>query len=287
MGTFFRCLHLLFIFFAFIISIPQNFKIVGLKNFGETCYANAVFQLLYRSQDFRTSLDEYLRTNQNRRLAALNKIFLDMDNAESGETVTPNTFAALPEYFDKNSQYDVAELIAKYQEIPHFNWTPFAIKIQKLAHQKPSKLLSVEFDLELFLNVPEIKKPRLSDLLDLHFRISRIRSVSKNLIIRIKRLHKVNGHDEKIITEIPVPENIQLKQDYFVDKQTSSPQYRLDSFIEHCGNCSDGGHYVFYFHENNTGDHYVINDEIVQKISKETFLKRAAQAYLFLYQIIE
>lgn len=279
--NFFSFLFILSVLFSSFLSAGN---IVGLKNSGETCYANSVFQLLYHNRDFRKSLDQYLRTNQNSNLLALQKTFQDMDNAAPGTTVQPETFNALPKNFLPDTQYDVAQVLSQYQAIPGLDWSPFAINLVKTDPFDRSNILVVEFDLELFLNVPEIEKLCLQDLLALHFQHKKIHSISDNVIIRIKRLHSVNGIDEKLLKNIPVPQTISLQQ--FCDSPSSSPSpFHLDSFIEHCGHCSDGGHYVFYFHDNQTGEYFSINDENVQKISQQTFLERASEAYLFLYRV--
>lgn len=275
---------MLFRFFIllFFVSIVNTKSLVGLKNYGETCYANAVFQFLYRNKDFRRSLNKYLhRTNQNPNLQALQGIFEKMSSAPNNTTIDPETFKALPASFIPGLQYDVAEVLAKYQEIPDFDWSPFAIQLQD-THSQPSNIFAVEFDLELLLNVPKKEPVCLSDLLALHFRHLIVQSVSKNLIIRIKRLRQVNGVDEKILSKISIPQTLSLQQ--FSTIPASSAQFQLDSFIEHCGTCSDGGHYIFYFHRKKTGEYFAINDENVQQISREKFLEQASQAYLFLYR---
>lgn len=273
--------------FAFFSSLVNTKSLVGLKNYGETCYANSVFQFLYRNKDFRRSLNQYLqRTNQNPNFQALQEIFDKMNSAPNNTTIEPETFKALPAYFIPGLQYDVAEVLAKYQEIPDFDWSPFEIQLQSQdTHSQPSNIFAVEFDLELLLSVPKKEPVCLSDLLALHFKHLIIRSVSKNLIIRIKRLRNVNGVDEKIISKISIPQTISLQQ--FSNPATvpaSSTHFQLDSFIEHCGTCSDGGHYIFYFHRNKTDEYFAINDENVQQISREKFLEKASQAYLFLYR---
>jgi hypothetical protein len=271
------------------ISFSNAKSLVGLKNYGETCYANAVFQLLYRNKDFRRSLGHYLETNQNSNLQALHEIFETMSLAPDGSTVEPDTFKALPSNFTPGVQYDVAEVLAKYQEIPGFDWSPFAIKLKDTkSSPSRSRILEVEFDLELFLKIPKKEPVCLDDLLQLHFSHKIIQSISNNLIIRIKRLRNVNGVNKKIISEITIPQIISLQQ--FSDppaSSSSSSQFQLDSFIEHCGNCSDGGHYLFYFHKRKSDEYFAINDDNVQKISKEDYLKQASQAYLFLYRQIE
>ena len=276
----FHLIPLLFIFFSFINA--KN--LVGLNNFGDTCYANAIFQFLYRNNDFRRSLDKYLLTNQNPNLQALKEIFHEMNMAPAGSTVNPDTFKALPDSFTPGVQYDVAEVLAKYQEIPNFDWSPFAIKLQDTLSQH-SNIFAVEFDLELLLNVPKKEPICLHDLLALHFRHFIIQSISKNLIIRIKRLRNVNGINKKIVNKFSIPETISLQQFYNPETTISaSSQFQLDSFIEHCGNCSDDGHYLFYFHNTKNEEYFVINDENVQKITKGMFLERASQAYMFLYR---
>lgn len=208
-----------------------------------------------------------------------------MNMAPVGSTVNPDTFNALPDSFIPGVQYDVAEVLAKYQEIPNFDWNPFALKLQDTL-SNPSNIFAVEFDLELelLINVPKNEPVCLHDLLVLHFRNFIIQSISNNLIVRIKRLRNVNGIDEKITTKISIPETISLQNFSNPETTISSSQFQLDSFIEHCGKCSDGGHYLFFFHEKKTDEYFVINDENIQKITKGVFLERASQAYLFLYR---
>lgn len=275
---------LLFLISFIFSSFLNAGNIVGLKNQGETCYANAVFQLLYHSRDFRNSLDQYLQTNQNSNLQALRDTFRKMDTAAPGSTVIPETFKALPENFLPNTQYDVAQVLNKYQSISGLDWSPFAIKLVKNDPLNNSNILVVEFDLELFLSVPEIDKLCLQDLLALHFSHKKIDSVSNNVIIRINRLHTVNGVDEKLLKKIHVPQMISIQQ-FCTSPASSTAPFHLTSFIEHCGNCSDGGHYVFYFHDSQTGEYFVISDENVQKIPQQIFLERASAAYLFLYHV--
>lgn len=276
---------LLFIF-ATVLAVVSGENIVGLKNFGETCYANAVFQLLYHNKSFRQSLAAYLRETGNRanpNLEALNRNFLKMDEAESFDSIVPSTYEALPSaYFARNKQYDVEEVLAQYQAIPYLNWSPFAIEFQE--NNQPANVSSIEIDLELFLNVPEIEQLSFEDLLDSHFTNTSINALPQNLIVRIKRLHSVNGIDEKITTRIPVPESLSLHQFSSPEALTSSPAlFKLDSFIEHCGDRANGGHYLFYLHHQASGAYYAISDEKITEISRDQFLNKAAYAYMYLF----
>lgn len=289
-------LKLIKYFFVFSIAISGGCsgsdKIVGLKNFGETCYANSIFQLLYHNIDFRHSLKHYLREKgpqADENLSALQKIFDKMDDSRDGASITPNTFEALPKTFERSQQYDVAEVLAYYQSIPGLDWSDFAIQMRGLFDL--SNTATIEIDLELFLNVEERGKNSLSlsDLLDDHFAKKRIEISPSNLIVRIKRLHEVDGIPEKNSISIRVRESLSLRP-YFIEGIESDhlkADYQLESFIEHVGNSPNGGHYKFYFKRHATLEYYMISDEQIARISQKEFLQKAASAYMYLYRNIQ
>ena len=271
------------IFFLFLplLAWCKN-NLIGLQNYGETCYANAVFQLLYHNRDFRGSLEKYLSRDQmfqNQNLCALNNIFLQIDRSD-GPAVYPETFKALPDTFEPKTQYDVAEVLQYYQSVPEFDWSPFTIEIQK-----NSEVFS-EYFLELFLNVPEVKIFHLEELLGNHFFEGgkRIKRLPDNLIVRIKRVHTVAGIDQKITDHILVPEQISLHPFCVEAHESLPPSFRLEAFIEHCGTCVSGGHYLLYLHHNDSGKYYAISDEKVQEITRWNYLDKAARAYLLLFK---
>lgn len=280
---------LLVSFLILICSSSKCEKVVGLKNFGETCYANAVFQLLYHSKDFRASLAKYLNEavegKADRNILALNGIFKEMDKAENFASIIPNTFDALPSDFKSNTQYDVQEVLIKYQQgIPNLDWTLFTIKFLE-SQIIPSKTTTESVDFELLLDVPECESEtnlNLNNLLNYNFkgyrRIYTINSLPNNLVLRIRRLHKVHGVDEKITRRIEIPEILSLHP------FASSAKFKLNSFIEHCGNEANGGHYQFYLHHKDLNEYFVISDEIITKISGEQFIEKAAYGYVFLYE---
>lgn len=266
------------LFLSSLLVLCEN-NIVGLENYGQACYANAVFQLLYHNQDFRRSLEKHLTRDQeipDHHLSSLHRTFLEMDRTIENSIINPNTFDALPDTFERGTQYDVAEVLQYYQSIRDFDWSPFTIEIQK-----HSDFFS-EYFLELLLDVPEAKPLHLDNLLTKHFHLGgrSIKTLPKNLIMRIKR---VRGTDEKITDTIIVQEEISLKP-YCIKTQTrTSYSYRLEAFIEHCGTCTSVGHYIFYLHHTDS-KYYMISDEKIKVISKQKYLEKASKAYLLFFK---
>jgi uncharacterized UBP type Zn finger protein len=96
-------------------------------------------------------------------------------------------------------------------------------------------------------------------------------------------MHTVNGIKEKICRPIHVPEYITVSS-----KLSSSNrflQYRIDSFIEHMGDSARGGHYRFYLATPDE-EYFLISDDLIYKIDKETFLTKALNAYMYLFKFI-
>lgn len=270
---------ILILFFPLLV-ICGGSNIIGLVNYGQTCYANAVFQLLYHNQDFRGSLETYLARAQvcpaQQHLAALKGIFQAMDHQnKAAAVISPNTFEALPDTFEKRTQYDVAEVLQYCQSISDFDWSPFTIEI------KENSDLFSEYFLELFLSVPESKVLYLEDLLKEHFLVNgrKIKSLSRNLIMRLKR---IRGADVKITDKIIVNERISL-QPYCLDPKTPS-SYHLEAFIEHCGSCTTGGHYIFYLHHMDSGKYLVLSDERIRELNQQEYLENASKAYLLFFK---
>jgi ubiquitin C-terminal hydrolase len=276
------------VFFVFSsLALLTTSHLVGLRNLGETCYANVLFQLLYRNTDFRSSLQNYLlnkSTNHDTStMAALQEIFSQMDQATFKSAITPNTFEALPADFVPNTQYDVFEVLERYQKTPNFDWSPFAIELQDKTNEN-EKITK----LELLLKIPQqANTPHtLRAMLNNFFSQSQT-SISKlpnNLLIRINRLRCVNGFDTKICKTIEIPEMLSLQRFCCCkNKQT----LLLDAFIEHCGNCTNDGHYIIYFRNEHNNSFWSISDDKIQEVSHERFLEKASTAYIYLFKSIE
>ena len=127
----------------------------------------------------------------------------------------------------------------------------------------------------------------LEDLLANHFVNGgkRIKKLPDNLIVRIKRVHEIAGVEEKITDEIIVPETINLRPYCAQNIQnTRTSFFKLESFIEHCGTCTSGGHYLFYLHHKSDGKYYAISDENVKELTRREYLDKAAKAYLLMFQ---
>jgi ubiquitin C-terminal hydrolase len=110
--------------------------IVGLENYGQTCFANSAVQFLYHSADFRGALENYLELAVKKHFNAeevksattLNNLFTAMDQKKSFTSILkPQIYAALPVELRQNQQFDSSEILRYYGNFAHFDWTKFLL----------------------------------------------------------------------------------------------------------------------------------------------------------------
>lgn len=296
-------------------------KMVGLKNYSQTCFANSIFQLLYHSQHFRAALKAHLHGDSiktdNKECAdvarALEAIFKAMDEAKNfGKVINPKTFPALPPNLRVNAQFDSFEVFSYYNLFHGFDWTAFEVKertyqvingeIQEASNSNSTTALQV------FL--PEMDAPtKISSLVRHHYSPSpveleqwqifaeirsaetllRILALPETLIIQPKRFFQESGKAaRKINAKIGFEPVIDLADylDANFEGNRNETKYELIGFIKHQGTALRSGHYYSYF-KRSDGTWVEINDSAVKIRKEKEMAKDFADGYMFMYNRIK
>lgn len=303
-------------------AVPSD-KMVGLKNLGQTCFANSIFQLLYHCDNFRVALTNYLhglyigydqpeRANVAR---ALGKIFDAMDAADNfGKVLKPGTLAALPpELRSTKVQFDSFEVFSYYNLFLGFKWADLEIKEQNynvINEEIQPDIAPPTNNPVLQLSFPEMNKAtKISDMISHYFsqaarepsdseifdgvisaaRLVRIRNLPKTLIIHAKRFYQeFNKPARKINAKIDFEPEIDLAEyldDNFEGDRNAS-KYELVGFIKHHGKNLKSGHYYTFF-KRSDGTWVEINDSVVKERSEKRMQAEFADGYMFMYNRIE
>ncbi|XP_039299453.1 ubiquitin carboxyl-terminal hydrolase 48 [Nilaparvata lugens] len=72
------------------------------------------------------------------------------------------------------------------------------------------------------------------------------------------------GDMKKLNTAIQFPEILDMKK-YVKDANEGQSVYKLTAVLAHRGLSADSGHYIAYIQDNESGDWYIFNDELVEK----------------------
>ena len=239
----------------------------GIPNRGNTCYMNAVLQVLVR-------LYPTVRFND----AALNtawdglKAKIANNQANASEDDAKNIWAAIrgactAMNLQLGRQEDAAELLLALEEqqandviapsITTPNHLPFVRGVTNMqAH------------LNGYLNTlkPDVTQPSVA-------------AATEGAILQLP-LGRFTDAGAKINDDVQQALTLEIDQAYTAGRGTL--KYELVAFIEHIGSTAKSGHYVAYIKDGQQW--YLYNDSSVTKVLKETVIAESCQSYIYFYR---
>lgn len=222
----------------------------GLKNSGNTCYANSALQLLHKSKDFRAALAAAATKTCNPRVRDLSDLFAKMDGTDTASTAKTTTFDPeniIPKQMLDGKEHDVEEFLDALREIKELEFGP------------------IRNEIHLDISGPE---DSIQDLVN--SQAAKGHHSPSSLLINLKR-----SSPDKTKNAKPVRPALRLA--------FAGQTYKLVAFIEHQGRSSQHGHFLAFYQQPN-GDWFEASDERITQVTEATGLEHAALGYIYLYE---
>ena len=281
---------------------PESIK--GIRNVGNSCYMNALFQAIYACPQLREAFFLPLVQNEDESIddfetrKKIQDIGADiLSTLSSDNTVTNiNDFrdaivsSSLNTGLEARTQEDPTELFDIFDSL-------FDIKNRlKLSTKSEMKTLegditSVSEDECLAINLNIFQADSLEEALA---QFSRNEPVPNRISsVKIKKapqmLPIILGRSDTSLTQkkVTIPIELTLPSDMFTESHEQGVQYRLKSVVCHHGGSLDSGHYTSY-RRNSQGELLHYNDDHVSKPAESTLQRHLENnGYMFFYERVE
>jgi len=266
----------------------------GFVNMGNTCYLNALLQVLVHSESVRNSYDSFLLPNDESPLSLAERthnefgLLVRQQWDVSGGAISPSRFFALLEQFDstffrEGAGQDAHEafmsLLAAVENPRKVSLTNlFRFAVMKDCTSCEAKLTvenQVIIPLEENGNILSISSGvagRFESLDGVRCddEVQRIHSYPKLLLVVI---HRSNSVGQKIHTRVLLDRRLTF----------GTRNYQLMGVVHHVGNCLHSGHYTADFYHSEDERWYHADDSTVETLRHSHLESRTA--YILLYEL--
>ncbi|KAL0970209.1 hypothetical protein UPYG_G00238750 [Umbra pygmaea] len=275
----------------------QKCKYNGLRNQGATCYLNSVLQVLFMTEEFRTTIESHEICEETETFdGELKKLFHDLENGNA------NTKTILLKLGSENAykQRDAAEYFVKILNMVSEDASKiFKLQLSYTTTCSDSELHKTTYEPDSFwtlpisLNVPsESDKICVKNSIDEFFKPSQLGG-EMLYCDKCKRKSKATMVFE--IVNHPKILTVQLERSEFIESTTrlqieiphylqiKTFDYELFAIVDHIGDLT-GGHYTARI-KLNKDQWYRFNDTIVEPVditTKSPITTRSA--YLLMYK---
>lgn len=294
-------------------------KLIGLANTGNSCFMNAVIQMFYHDNAFRTGIQRELANakipgDQLKRLKALNRLFKRMDSAKKAVMKPSRTALMPPELATIGNQEDAHEALMHI--IGEGDWSENTLNIDARLHEMypaSTGLIDVRDVVDSHLPIEiKIKKEHpdrppqsLQDLVDkqltltdtlvplganevqagLQHKIMRrgLFKTPKSLLIQVGRMtyDPITQTSGKNHAPIDVPDTLKI-----VSRKTGQTAiYKLKSFVYHQGNSANDGHYFTFLRQDDSKYVRLDDSQVIKDLDAEAIQQFKNTGYIYLYQL--
>ncbi|MQL86936.1 hypothetical protein Taro_019486 [Colocasia esculenta] len=283
----------------------------GLTNVGATCYANSILQCLYMNVSFRAGIFsvEPDLLKQHPVLDQLAKLFAQLHSSEKA-VIDSAPFVKTLE-LDKGSQQDSHEFLTLFlslleSSLSHSKVSKAATLVQDLFRGSVSHVTQCSvcgkdsessskmedfYGLELNIKGLDNLEESLDDYLSIEqlfgenqyfcqscgkrvdaTRCIKLRALPSVLIFQLKRYDFLmeTTKKKKITSSFSFPRQLNMGR-RLGDATDSELLYDLSAILIHKGAAANSGHYVARIRDENSGDWWEFDDEVVSKLGPQPF----------------